>query len=144
MITNEFRDACAEINVILENMNNEEIEKVPIKLRNFFKKVSSQTNFYIDEKIPLEQQIKKKTKDILIVLYRNYWCQEKEKFDEMLRENEVNHQKKLREKYNPDDIFKRKQENNSIENINLPVEVKEEVVFYKIIRFIKGLFAKNK
>ncbi len=46
-----------------------------------------------------------------------------------------------REKYNPDDIFKnRKKEEVHIEqNNNLPVEIKKERFFTKLINFIKNI-----
>jgi hypothetical protein len=61
----------------------------------------------------------------------------KEKYDlEKLEEEK-------REKYNPDSIFKNKKEETFVENTNLPVEIKKETFFKKLISFIKGLFNKT-
>ena len=42
-----------------------------------------------------------------------------------------------REKYNPDNIFKKREEEILRENANLPVEIKEESFFKKLVNFIK-------
>ena len=52
--------------------------------------------------------------------------------------NQKNMQKEYR--YNPDNIFKNKKEEKVVENTNLPIEIKKETIFKKIINFIKGLF----
>ena len=68
------------------------------------------------------QNISKKTKDMLAVLTYNYWSSEVEKKDiiERLNQNENNYQKELREKYNLDNIFKnRKSKVEAIEKMLL-------------------------
>ena len=110
MVTKEFAEASAEINEILKYMPDEELKKIPSKLREFFKEVSSKdyvTN--INPDLPLDkQQIKEKTKDIIALIYRNYWCSEEERkeLDQKLIENDRKFEEELREKYNPDNIFK--------------------------------------
>ena len=110
MVTKEFAEASAEINEILKYLPKEEVEKIPSKLREFFKEVSSKdyvTN--INPNMPLDkQQIKEKTKDIIALIYRNYWCSEEERkeLDQKLIENDKKFEEELREKYNPDNIFK--------------------------------------
>ena len=76
----------------------------------------------------------------------NYWCESEEQkhnFIKHLNENEIRYQEELREKYNPDNIFKNKKEEIVVENTNLPVEIKKETFFKKLISFIKGLFNKT-
>ena len=104
MVTKEFAEASAEINEILKYLPKEEVEKIPSKLREFFKEISSKdyvTN--INPNIPLDkQQIKEKTKDIIALIYRNYWCSEEERkeLDQKLIENDKKFEEELREKYN--------------------------------------------
>ena len=155
MITNEFAEASAEINEILSYLPNEYIQRIPKKLRDFFENVKS--NNYISKIDPYkpleEQELKSKTKTILTIIYRNYWCDEEEKkeLDRVLIENDKKYEEELREKYNPDNIFKKNQnieENHEVENIvnhneHLPAEIKKETFFEKLINFIKGLFTKN-
>ena len=133
MVTKEFAEASAEINEILKYMPSEEIEKIPSKLREFFREVASKdyvTN--INPDLPLdEQQIKEKTKDIIALIYRNYWCSEEERkeLDQKLIENDKKFEEELREKYNPDNIFK----NNVTTTKKEESEVKEEKIEQSLV-----------
>ena len=133
MVTKEFAEASAEINEILKYLPKEEVEKIPSKLREFFKEVSSKdyvTN--INPNMPLDkQQIKEKTKDIIALIYRNYWCSEEERkeLDQKLIENDKKFEEELREKYNPDNIFK----NNVTTTKKEEPEVKEEKIEQSLV-----------
>lgn len=133
MVTKEFAEASAEMNEILKYMPDEEIEKIPSKLREFFKEVESKdyvTN--INPNMPLDkQQIKEKTKDIIALIYRNYWCSEEERkeLDQKLIENDKKFEEELREKYNPDNIFK----NNVTTTKKEESEVKEAKIEQSLV-----------
>ena len=133
MVTKEFAEASAEINEILKYMPKEEVEKIPSKLREFFKEASSKdyvTN--INPDLPLdEQNIKEKTKDIIALIYRNYWCSEEERkeLDQKLIENDKKFEEELREKYNPDNIFK----NNVTTTKKEESEVKEAKIEQSLV-----------
>lgn len=133
MVTKEFAEASAEINEIFKYLPKEEVEKIPSKLREFFKEVSSKdyvTN--INPNMPLDkQQIKEKTKDIIALIYRNYWCSEEERkeLDQKLIENDKKFEEELREKYNPDNIFK----NNVTTTKKEESEVKEEKIEQSLV-----------
>lgn len=133
MVTKEFAEASAEINEILKYMPKEEVEKIPSKLREFFKEVASKdyvTN--INPDLPLdEQEIKEKTKDIIALIYRNYWCSEEERkeLDQKLIENDRKFEEELREKYNPDNIFK----NNATTTKKEEPEIKEEKIEQSLV-----------
>ena len=133
MVTKEFTEASAEINEILKYLPKEEVEKIPSKLREFFKEVSRKdyvTN--INPNMPLDkQQIKEKTKDIIALIYRNYWCSEEERkeLDQKLIENDRKFEEELREKYNPDNIFK----NNVTTTKKEESEVKEEKIEQSLV-----------
>lgn len=145
MITNEFAEATTEINIILKYLPIEDVEKIPIKLRKFFQKVESKTYIpLIDKDKPLEEQkLKEKTKDLLTILYRNYWCNdiEKKELDKILIENDVKYEQELRERYNPDKLFK----NNLEENIKQTslVEYKKESIIKRIFNRILGFFRRQ-
>ena len=133
MVTKEFAEASAEINEIFKYLPKEEVEKIPSKLREFFKEISSKdyvTN--INPNIPLDkQQIKEKTKDIIALIYRNYWCSEEERkeLDQKLIENDKKFEEELREKYNPDNIFK----NNVTTTKKEESEVKEAKIEQSLV-----------
>lgn len=119
MITNEFAEASAEITEILGYLPKEYVEKIPVKLRKFFDKVRKQD--YVSNIDPYklldEQDLKQKTKTLITILYRNYWCSEEERaeLDKILIENDKKYETKLREMYNPDNIFKKKEKEEQIE-----------------------------
>lgn len=151
MITNEFAEAATELNVILKYLPVEYVEKIPKKLRSFFEKVESKTYLAkIDPNKNLEQQdVKEKTKDLITIIYKNYWCNETErnKIDTKLIENDKLYEESLLNKYNPDNILKNKQVTNinseqTLEKISL-VEVKETTIFTKFLSFIQNLFTKK-
>ena len=96
----------------------------------------------IDPYKSLEQQIiKEKTKDLIAVIYRNYWCNEAERktLDAQLIENDKKYEEKLHEQYNPDNIFK----NKAKQEIHT-TQITQELVEYKPQSFIQKLFTKIK
>lgn len=142
MITKEFLEACTEINEIFKFINKEELEKIPVEIKEFFENnIDEKYNFKIESNKPLdEQKIKKETKDILVYLYTYYWCPEHEK-NELKKIFSTNYEKeqlKLREKYNPEDIFNKRQNKNN--NNKIMIIKHKESIFKKIIRKI---FKKN-
>lgn len=150
MITNEFAEASAELNTIFRYMPNEYVDKIPNKLRAFFNRVQSKDYLpQIDPNKKLEEQnIKEKTKDIIAILYRNYWCNEEERkeIDKILIGNDKRYEEQLREQYNPDDIFKKhKNEEQDFQDIQTPTQnvlmiQYKESVFRRIINKIKSFF----
>jgi len=150
MVTKEMQVAAKEMNILLENIvPNEYILKIPQKFRDFLKKIEDKEHsFNLDlEKSIDEQDITEKTKDLITVIYRNYWCneEEREKIDRILTENEREYQEELRKKYNPDDIFKKQKEVNNVSSENLSlIEYKPNTIFDKIKNFIKNIFKKLK
>lgn len=147
MVTKEFSEATTEINKILSYLPTEYVEKIPIKLRKFFLDVQSKE--YIPNIDPYkqidEQNLKPKTKILLTIIYRNYWCTEQEKveLDKILIENDRKYEEALREKYNLDDIFKNKQKSSTIvQNSNVSIEIKKESFIRRLLENIKKLFIK--
>ena len=143
MVTNEFAEASAELIEILNYLPKSEVEKIPLKLRIFFEKVAN-PNYHvkIDPYKSLEQQvIKEKTKDLIAVIYRNYWCNKEERktLDTQLIENDKKYEEQLQEQYNLDNIFK----NKAKQKIHT-TQITQELVEYKPQSFIQKLFAKIK
>ena len=88
-----------------------------------------------------QQNIKEKTKDLIAVIYRNYWCNKDERktLDAKLIENDKKYEEILHELYNPDNIFK----NKAKQEIHT-TQTTEELVEYKPQSFIQKLFTKIK
>ena len=72
----------------------------------------------------------------------NYWCEnenEKNELKQIFKNNEDNYQNELREKYNPDNIFKKHIQENIVKNEVSLVEYKESI-FKRLINKIKSIF----
>lgn len=146
MVTKEYAMAYKEVIEILKYVPDEDVAKIPKEKLNFYKEnMDIDYNYKIDkEKEFEEQEMSDITKAVLANIFRDYWATPyqrerilaKEKYDlEKLEEEK-------REKYNPDDIFKNrnKEEIHIEQNNNLPVEMKKEKFFTKLINFIKNIF----
>ena len=148
----ETRQAYSEVNMFLELIGEEMSNQIPLKLRKFFKREMDKNYIpTIDTKIPIkEQRLKRKTIAIIAGLNLQYWCKDEERKKELLEvysNNEKKYQQELREKYNPDNIFKKCTQENTIEEKNIEnefalVEYKESI-FKKLINKIKNIFHIN-
>lgn len=141
MISKEYAMAYTEVIEILKHVPDEDVQKIPKDKLDFYRiNMDTEYNYKLDIDKDFEQQeMSDITKAILANIFRDYWAtpyqkeriEAKEKYDlEKLEEEK-------REKYNTDNIFKNKQEKTFVENTNLPVEVKEESFFKKLVNFIK-------
>ena len=91
-------------------MDTKYIMEIPKQLREMFKnKKSNDYTKKIVANIPLqEQNLNHHTLEILAVLNYNYWCKDEKKKKELLDlycKNDLMEEQKLREKYNPDNLF---------------------------------------
>lgn len=147
----DIKMAYCEVDIILGQMEEEYVNKVPTELRKLFKE-QKRMNYSpkIKSDVPLaDQNLMRKTIAILAMLNLNYWCEdEKEKQDliQMYAENDRKKEEELREKYNPDNLFKKKdievEENTeNTESMEL-IECKKENFFKMILRKIVSLFKK--
>lgn len=136
--------AYAEIDEILNLLEYKYREKVPEKVRTFFReeKMPEYTPT-IDVNIPLiEQNLKRETIVWLAILNINYWCENEEEKQFFLNELDKNEEekKKIEEKYNPDNLFKNKQERI----INESMQTGQDLIVYKETSFISKLLNKIK
>lgn len=134
--------AYSEVDAILEKMDKANVEKIPIKLRKMFKEekdVEYQNKIDIYNKVQ-KKELEPKTLTLLAMLYLNYWCENDEEKNSLIKqyaENDRKSEEETREKYNPDNLFKNKEKNkeqianNSTETSLIIVE-KEK--WYKIGR----------
>lgn len=145
--------AYSEVYKILNLLDEEYKERVPAKVRAFFEE--ERLKDYepaINADVPLtEQNLKRDTIVLLAILNLNYWCDTPEEKQEILDELSNNEKEKqeLLEKYNPDNLFKNKQ-NDVIENENKIntqevslVEYKKQGIFKRILDKITKFFKKN-
>ena len=149
MLSNNRRQAYTEIVNFIELLDEYNRNKIPKKLMEFFK-VEKDNNYtkVIDPKIPIkEQNLKKETLALIAMLNLQYWCEdEKEKQRLIYANNEIKYQEELRDKYNPDDLFKTKQKNIETNHSQQTamIEYKELSIFQRIKEFIKNIFKATK
>lgn len=139
-----FSNALAEVNSVLQYFPRSIYEKIP---QNIIDNIQNKMNKnykikpFDDSKTLDEQDILEETKQILAMIYRNYIISDE------LRENYISKERKIlakledkkRLKYNPDDIFKNKQElliNNKVQKS----VIIEKNFFQKLIDRIKIWF----
>lgn len=146
MSNNEQSIIYSEVYGILNMLGDNYINSLPKKLYNYIKenRNANYTPIY-DINIPLfKQNIKKRTASFLCMLHYKYWCktvEEKAEIVEILNDNE----KKCREKYNVENVFKNNEriEIDKVQEITVLIEKKENI-FTKLFIFIKNFFRNNK
>ena len=146
----QIQEIYSEVYSILNLLGESYIKKLPISLFNMIKEEKRQDyNPKYDSKINLEQQnIKRETLSMIALFHLNYWCnsdEEKKELKTLFKTNEEKHQAEIREKYNPDNLFKKhslQQEESTITNEVAMVEYKEPL-FKRIINKIKIIFHIN-
>ena len=149
MVSTGYSEAFVEVLAILDNTPIEEKNSIPEKFMNFLKENASKTyKIAFDKNKQIEElTLKKETKAILSVIYYNYLCpkDQKEEYVEILNNNQTKFEEELREKYNPDNIFKN---NTTAEPVHQQVKEEMAMTEYKesfitkIINKIKAIFHK--
>lgn len=147
MIDNEYdKKAFSEIIEILNHTDKQIVEKIPNSFIKFlFENMDSEYKVKIDffnEK--WDETILEDTKAILALIYRDYIVSkaEREELIKQQQEEAEKEEEKLREKYNPDNVFKKKEKTEiQEENNNMQlVEIKEETWYKKIWKKIISFF----
>ena len=140
-----YTKSYTEVNCLLQYLPQSYLDKLPKKLMELIRDQSdAQYNIYIDtNKSLLEQNFSDKAIALIAVLKYNYWStdEEKQQLEKIFYENENTYQEELLEKYNPDNIFKKKKTENIDTNLQM-VEYKENV-FIQFFNKIKYLFRKR-
>lgn len=151
MVNTKYSEAIVDVLDIFAHMEEEDQEKVPQKFIDILKENASKN--YVSKldysKRLVEMDLSEEARSILGVMYRHYWCPEDKKadFEKRITQNEIEFQKIIREKYNPDEIFKNTgnivTEEKVINDLNEEsdlVEVKKESIFKRIIENIIFMF----
>jgi len=109
---NKLKPAFTEVYDIINHMEPELKDKIPKKFVNLLKQNRDndyETNIDYTKSIT-EQELLKDTKVILGLIYRDFLCS-KEKRKELIEQDKkslIEYEKSLREKYNPDNLFIKK------------------------------------
>lgn len=137
-----------DISVIISMMPKEMKSKISNSFINFIENNKSKNYVSnINPKVPLrEQYIRKETKEMLGIIYRDYLCNDEERINLIHQEKreleEIETEK--REKYNLDNIFKKNNINENDKGKSTKTEVSiveyKESIIKRIIIKIKKLF----
>lgn len=147
-MTLEYKQALTEVNIIINYMNPIYLNKLPKKFVNFVNvNMDSEYIPNIDKNIPIdEQELKKDTKILLSLLYREYWC-DLEKKKRLIEEDTLERQKEekeLKEKYSYENLFNSTNKNTQKEDSVEQIEERNmsELIEYKEVRWYKRIFEK--
>ena len=138
------RNAYKEVFIILQDLNEEEYNKIPPEVISVIKEnMNEEYEFYLDGELGLKDQlILPETKAILFNLFRDYLAtsEQKEKIIKMQNEERQKSELKKQQQYNAN-VF----QNKTKENINQSKELIEykENIFIKLINKIKSWFVKR-
>ena len=149
----DTQEMYSEVYSILNLLGNNYIAKLPKSLFKMIEEEKSSTYNpqYSEDKSLNEQNIKRESLSMIALFHLNYWCnsnEEKEQLKQLFKNNEEKHQAEIREKYNPDNLFKNRKQENTTESqpfINdvAIVKYKEKNFLQKIFDKIKYFFKKN-
>ena len=147
MIDMEYANAYSEVLEILNYISKEDYNKIPENMIELFKENNNKNyKFKYDSSKTLdEQNVSKKAKTIIAILFRDYWATEKQR-EKILSKEKHDMQKieqEKNEKYNPENIF-RNSDNTPRKSVSLDLAVKGKNSFISIIKRLLGkLFPKD-
>lgn len=145
MVSMQYSNAMAELLHYLKGIRQEDINKIPTKLMNFLQENASKNyKCSFDYNKPLKElDLLDETRGLIGMICYNYWCEtaeQKSEYLNKLNENEKHYQQILREKYNPDNLFKtKKQENEEVQEIQMIVQEEKwyKKIFDKLFKKLK-------
>lgn len=143
-LSKERKEAYVEVLEVLKHMDKTYVDKIPIKLINFFEdNCSIEYKFVLDKKVE-EKELKRETLNLLAMLNLNYWCEDETHKQELLNkyyQNEIKMQEELLEKYKYNNLFKVQKEevsnDNTVKDESTALIKNKESFIRKIINKIK-------
>ena len=144
---NNRRDAYKEVYTILQDLNEEEYNKIPLEIIETIKENSNdEYDFVLNDELELnEQELLPETKAILFNLFRDYLAtpMQKEKIIKMQSAERKKLEKKKQANYTNVNIFERNESKDMEKIINQEsqlIQIKKETFFEKLISKIKSFF----
>jgi hypothetical protein len=109
-----YKKALKQVYMILKSLGKDIIDKIPIDMLNFIEENMDKDYFFVlDENIELEEQeLMDETLGIISLIWRDYLCsdEERKKLQAEDSERQKQFENEQRKKYNPDNIFKKMDE----------------------------------
>lgn len=150
MLTATTRIAYAQVDSFLDMLEQKYVQMVPRNIRYFIKQEKdTSSNIKIIPDIPIKQQnLTDEALALIAYLNLNYWCQDPEEKEELIKkykENDEKYNNNVKQyQHGADDIFKKDENVDnkvSVENTKL-IEYKKENIFKSIWNKIKSKFIK--
>ena len=151
MISIEYANAYSEVLEILKYISKEDYEKIPNSKIELFE--TNHNKDYIFKYNPNqtldEQNVSKRAKAIIAILFRDYWATEVQKEKIISKQNydrmKLEEEKRLR--YNSDNLFKNKEKRIIMDNTEKEgelalIETNYIKWYEKVWRFLKKFFRK--
>ena len=147
VIDNNYAIAITELLHFLKGFSDEELNKIPKELMNFFEENADKNykcNFDYNANIE-DLQLRDETYGLISMICYNYWCEtpeEKKHYLDLLNESEKEYQKHISEKYKPDKLFANKVSRHDEKTQLAMVKYDKEKWYKKILMFLKRLLHK--
>ncbi len=144
-MTDSYAMAYAEILEIINHIGEDYKKKIPTKLLNFFEENKDVNYKYQSTKTINNGVFLDETIALLSMLESKYWATPEEKviLEKALKDNEIEYQNQLKEKYNQDFLFKKKKQVKNNEEAMMQevkmIEYKESIL-KRFINKIKKFF----
>ena len=142
------KNAYAEVYTILQELNEEEYNKIPPEvIKTIEANRNEEYEYELDDELDLKDQpMLPETKAILFNLFRDYLATPEQKAKIIRMQNEARQKNELKKQqmYNTD-IFANKPKKNLAENSNETMQIVEykESIFKRILNKIKSFFIKR-
>ena len=145
---NNRKNAYTEVYTILQELNEEEYDKIPPEIIETIEvNRNEEYNYELDDELELkEQPMLPETKAILFNLFRDYLATPEQKAKIIRMQNEARQKNELKKQqmYNTDVFASRKNKNFSKpDNETMQVVEYKESFFKKILNKIKSFFIKK-
>lgn len=151
MVDEKYGVAYSEILEILKYIPIEDYNRIPKEKIEIFETYANKeyTFEYDPNKTLKEQNVSNITKEIIILLFRDCWATEVQRKKIIAKQNydRIKLEEKKKEKYNPNDLFRKNDINKNIlnqskENMQV-IEYKEQKWYQKIFTKILKIFRKK-
>lgn len=139
-----YEKSLTEVYKTVEMLEYEEYNKISKSfLENIYKNMDKDyyLNLIVDNEF-IDNKMSEKAKEILALIYRDYLvtAEEREQLIEKEQQEETRIEQELREKYNPDNLFKNKETKIETTNNSIAMVEYKESIFIKIKNWFKRIF----
>lgn len=140
-----YPNAYKEVYVILNNMEKEDVDKIPESFINVVKKnMNNEYEFELNRDVDFkEQDLLQETKAILAYIFLNYWgTEEQNKRIKQKFKQDIMIEEKQKEKLHSKEVFENKkyESNEKQEKTTHMIEYKKENILERILHKLKNIF----